>query len=84
VTAAAPSSGQLCKAPNQVDGWQAAASSSTSSSADEQLVLQLLQELPQLELLQLKQCSYLQQGGWVLAGQCCGTDSGAAVVVSKH
>jgi hypothetical protein len=59
-------------------------SSSSSSNADDQLVLQLLQELPQLQVVQLKQCSYLQQGGWLLAGQSCGRDGGAAVVVSKH
>jgi hypothetical protein len=67
-----------------VDGLSPAAPSSSSSNADEQLVLQLLQELPQLQVLQLKQCSYLQQGGWLLSGQCCGRDGGAAVVVSKH
>jgi hypothetical protein len=47
------------------------------------LVLQLLQELPQLQVMQLKQCSHLQQGGWVLAGHCCGRGGGAAVVVSR-
>jgi hypothetical protein len=67
-----------------VDASCHGSSSSSSSNADEQLVLQLLQELPQLQVLQLKQCSYLQQGGWLLSGQCCGRDGGAAVVVSKH
>jgi hypothetical protein len=61
-----------------------AADAGSSSNADEQLVLKLLQELPQLQVLHLKQCSHLQQGGWVLARQCCGKDGCAAVVVLRH
>ncbi|KAF6255453.1 hypothetical protein COO60DRAFT_1702842 [Scenedesmus sp. NREL 46B-D3] len=61
-----------------------AAVSNSSSNEDEQLVVQLLRVAPQLQVLQLKQCSHLLQGGWVLAARCCGRDGGAAVVVEKQ
>jgi hypothetical protein len=50
-----------------------------SVQPDEVFVVQLLQQLPRLQLLQLHKCRHLQEEGQKLARHCCGRYSTATV-----